>query len=131
MISTAIVCNYKAFFGICKRPQEIRETFGFKTFNQGRSYLCVTGPDDKMYYFGFFKTTDTNTLEEIPRYTADDAKKLVAEYADDVIYNGVTLGHLQARSTNLAMVPVEEYVLEKCFYKRAILIGDAFHKVNL
>jgi hypothetical protein len=27
------------------------------------------------------------------------------------------------------LVPLEEFVLKTCFYKRAILVGDSFHKV--
>lgn len=51
-------------------------------------------------------------------------------YASDPLWPGTRLGDLYERSMSCVLVPLEEYVLEKCYYKRAILIGDSFHKVN-
>lgn len=118
-------------FGISTRPEGIPDEISYKTFFEGRSYLCPTGPDNKMYFFVFFKNSETTIHQDIPRYTEEEAKELAAVYANDTLFNGVTFGDLYERRMSSVLVPLEEFVLEKCFYKRTILIGDAFHKVSM
>lgn len=84
-----------------------------------------------MYYFAFFKNPETVIQKAIPRYTAADAKSLAAEYTNDPLFHGVTFGDLYEQQKSCGLVSLEEYVLEKCFYKRGILIGDSFHKACL
>lgn len=116
-------------FGISKRPTGIPENVAFKAFHKNRSYLCSSGLENKMYFFGFFKNSEITTHRAIPRYTADDAKLIAAEYGNDAVADNLTFGDLYERQMNCVLVPLEEFVLEKCFYKRAVLIGDSFHKV--
>jgi hypothetical protein len=66
----------------------------------------------------------------IPRYSAENTKDVVEKYAGDILLPGLTLGDLYKLRVNAVLVPVEEFVLDRCFYKRAVLIGDAFHKVS-
>lgn len=127
---TAIASAYKCLFGISKRPPGISSHTSFKCFHTGRSYLCASGPDDKMYFFGFFKNPKVSIYRDIPRYSASETQSLVAEYANDPLFHGVTFGEICERHTSMVLVPLEEYVLEECFYKRATLIGDSFHKVR-
>lgn len=129
-LRAAIACAYKCVFGITKRPPAITSHTSFKCFHAGRSYLCASGPDDKMYFFGFFKNPEVSIYRDIPRYSASETHSLVAEYANDPLFHGVTFGDICKRHTSMVLVPLEEYVLEKCFYKRATLIGDSFHKVH-
>lgn len=82
-----------------------------------------------MYFFAFFKNPEPTIYRDIPRYTDEDAKDLAAVYASDPLWPGIRFGDLYERHMSCVLVPLEEYVLEKCFYKRAILIGDSFHKV--
>ncbi|KAJ5119894.1 hypothetical protein N7448_010563 [Penicillium atrosanguineum] len=104
-------------FGIAKRPDGIPDATAYKSFFKGRSYLCPIGPDNKLYFFAFFKNAEMKTHLDIPRYTENEANKVAAAYANDPPIQCV-------------LVPIEEFVLEKCSYKRAVLIGDSFHKVN-
>lgn len=126
-----MACTYRCLFGITKRPPIVSADASFKTFHKGRSYLCTSGPDNKMYLFGFFKNDEVTIHKEIPRYTAAEADSLIAEYADDPLFQGLTFGDLCKEHTSMTLVPLEEYVLEKSFYKRAVLVGDSFHKVCL
>ncbi|KAJ6117373.1 hypothetical protein N7512_007098 [Penicillium capsulatum] len=129
-ISKAITGTYKCIFGTTKRPAAISNYTMIKTFHKGRSYLCCAGPDGKMYFFGFFKTPKRFIYGDIPRYSVAEAHSSIAEYAHDILLPGITVGDICEQNTNLGLVPLEEYVLEKCFYKRATLIGDSFHKIN-
>lgn len=104
----------------------------FKSYHQDRSYLCATAPDNKFFFLLFVKMPEVSIFKDIPRYTKDDAKNLAAEFAGDVLFHGAKFGDIcKSLRMDSLLVPVEEYVLEKCFYKRAVLIGDSFHKVRL
>ncbi|KAJ6111908.1 hypothetical protein N7523_007969 [Penicillium sp. IBT 18751x] len=126
----SISCTYRCIFGIAKRPHETLDGAAYKAFFKGRSYLCPMGPDNKAYFFAFFKNPETKIHQDIPRYSEDEANELAAAYANDHVFNGYTFGDLYERRMSSVLVPIEEYVLEKASYKRAVLIGDSFHKMN-
>lgn len=103
----------------------------FKSYHKNHSYLCATAPDNKLFFLLFAKTPEVAVYQDIPRYTQEDAKRLAAEYAGDRLFRGMTFGDMCKDLTmDCNLVPVQEFVLEKCFYKRAVLIGDSFHKVS-
>lgn len=116
-------------FGISKRPEGTPDNMFYKAFHQNRSYLCVSGPGGKMYFFGFFKNPEVTVHDAIPRYSMNDARILATKYHMDTVFHNTTFGDLYEQQLSCVLVPLEEYVLEKCFYKRAVLIGDSFHKV--
>jgi hypothetical protein len=67
---------------------------------------------------------------EIPGYISERQQEALAKrYSRDVVYDGLTFGEIYKLRVCSALVPLEEFVLEKCFYKRLILCGDAHHKV--
>jgi hypothetical protein len=76
------------------------------------------------------KTTRRHGLA-IPRYTDEDKKKLAAMYEDDVFQPGLTFGDAYKDQIFSTLVPLEEGILDTCFYKRIVLTGDAWHKVFL
>jgi hypothetical protein len=117
-------------FGISKRLESIPDNKSFKCFHKGRSYLSSSGQDGKFYWFAFIKNPELTIHTTIPRYTAEDAENLAAEIADDPILLDITFKDLYANRMSCVLVPLEEFVLKRCFYKRAILIGDSFHKVG-
>ncbi|KAI9928584.1 hypothetical protein ASPWEDRAFT_180185 [Aspergillus wentii DTO 134E9] len=129
-LKKSIKCTYKCLFGIAERPDGIADDTGFKTFHQNRSYLYQTGPENKMYFFAFLKNAEKTIHASIPKYTAEDIETVAAEYGNDSLFPGLTFGDLLRRRKTAVLVPLHEYVLERCFYKRAIVIGDAFHKFN-
>lgn len=129
-LSKSITCTYRCIFGISKRPDDIADDRGFKTYRKNRSYLYQSGADGKLYWFAFVKNSQKTTHKSIPRYDAQDVEKLVGDCADDILFPGFTFRDLYARRMYATLVPLEEYILDRNFFKRGILIGDAFHKVN-
>lgn len=125
----AIQCQYRCMFGISRRAEGIPDNASFKCFHKGRSYLSSGGQDGKIYWFVFVKNPELTIHSNIPRYTAEDAANLAAEIADDPLFHGLTFKDLYTNRLTCVLVPLEEFVLKRCFYKRAILIGDSFHKV--
>ncbi|RHZ50362.1 hypothetical protein CDV55_100612 [Aspergillus turcosus] len=126
----AITCTYKCMFGIADCPEDIPKETGFKSYHKNRSYLCQSGREGKFYFFAFIKNPQKTVGRSIPRYTAEDERAVVDEYGEDIIRPGVTFGNIYKRRRHAVLVPLQEYVLDRCFYKRAILIGDSFHKFN-
>lgn len=121
---------YKCMFGIADRPEGTANDRGYKTYHKQRSYLYQTGREGKMYFFAFSKNPEVTIDQEIPRYTAEDQNAMAKTQGNDILFPGLTFGDLYQRRRNAVLVPLQEYVLDKCFYKRAILIGDSFHKVR-
>ncbi|KAF9887790.1 hypothetical protein FE257_009596 [Aspergillus nanangensis] len=87
-----IICLYRCMFGISDRPDGFQDDHGYKTFKNNHSYLYQAGGGGKLYWFAFFKNPIKTTLDLIPQYTTEDAENLAAEYADDVLYQGLTFG---------------------------------------
>jgi hypothetical protein len=83
-----------------------------------------------MYWFAFYKNPEKTIGAAIPSYTSADEQELAEHYADDVLFDAITFGDVYKRRINSVLVPLEEFVLEECFYKRAVLVGDSFHKVG-
>jgi hypothetical protein len=116
-------------FGIADYQDGIPNETGSKSYHKNRSYLCQSGREGKFYFFVFIKNKQKTVHQSIPRYTVEDEQAVVDEYGEDIIRPGVTFGDVYKRRRHAVLVPLHEYVLDKCFYKNAILIGDSFHKV--
>ncbi|PLB46223.1 FAD/NAD(P)-binding domain-containing protein [Aspergillus steynii IBT 23096] len=123
-------CSYRCLFGIADRDDRLPEGCGYKSYHQNRSYLCQAGRSDKLYIFAFFKNPEARTNEAIPRYASEDHEEIIRKFGKDIIFPGQRLNDLYDRCRHRALVPVEEYVLERCFYQRSVLIGDSLHKIN-
>lgn len=93
-------------------------------------YLYQGGPLDKTYWFAFFKNEERVAGDDVPRYTPEQEEALAEKYANDILFNGLTFGDLWQRRVQSSLVPLEEYVLERCYHRRVVLIGDSFHKVG-
>lgn len=83
-----------------------------------------------IYWFAFFKNAKRTQGRDIPRYTDEDKEKAIARFGDDVLQPGITLRDLYEHRTHAVLVPLEEYVMGKCYHRRTILIGDSLHKVR-
>ncbi|KAF7183628.1 hypothetical protein CNMCM7691_003907 [Aspergillus felis] len=129
-LANSIACTYRCMFGISDCPEDIPKETGFKSFHKNHSYLCQSGHEGKFYFFAFIKNPQKTVGRSIPRYTADDERAVVEEYGEDIIRPGLTFRDIYQRRRHAVLVPLQEYVLDRCFYKRAILIGDSFHKFN-
>ena len=125
----SIPTEYCCIFGI-SRPSE---KFPCSTQNvQGRnnSYLVLTGPDHRIYWF-LFKKLPVTAYGKIPRYTKDQEDALVAEHASDHITDTLTFGELYALRKTSTLQALPEVVFSKWHYNRIMTIGDAAHKVSL
>ena len=67
----------------------------------------------------------------IPRFTQDDAKRVVEEIGDDRVTQEWTFRQLYENSTTTGTTAVVEYVFKRWHFQRIITIGEAAHVVRL
>lgn len=83
-----------------------------------------------MYWILVFKNEKKRQGNDIRRYTEADREQLLAMCQDDLVKPEITFGDIYKGQIQSAIVPLEEGVLETCFYERMVLIGDSWHKVS-
>lgn len=119
----------KCIFGISPRPA----TFPYHTqdlvFYKGWSYLVVSAPGDRVYWF-LFCAVPTAYGKDIPRYTKEDEAELANQHLNDNITETVTFRDLYDGRHIATLVPLQEHVFTRWHFRRIITIGDSAHKVH-
>ncbi|CAG8255250.1 unnamed protein product [Penicillium olsonii] len=128
--ATDFECCYSAIFGTSVAPEGLIENQAFKGFKSNRSYLCGSVKNGQFHWIAMFKNDEKTEGAQIPRYTPDDRDRLASRYANDIIQPGVRLGDIYRDAIKVTLVPLEQGVLSRCFYKRIVLLGDSWHKIN-
>lgn len=126
----AFTSEYSGVFGISRAPDGTISDEGFKCFRKGRNYLCAAGPNGTLYWILMFKNKEKLQGTAIRRYTEQDLDRLLDLARDDIVKPGISFGDIFDRRIRASIVPIEEGILEQCFYKRVVLLGDSWHKVN-
>jgi 2-polyprenyl-6-methoxyphenol hydroxylase-like FAD-dependent oxidoreductase len=96
---------------------------------KGWSYLVITAPGNRTYWFLFDSLPKTLYGRDIPKYSKEDEAELVKKHFNDHITETATFGHIYEDRIMSTLVPLEEYVFERWHFERIITIGDAAHKV--
>ncbi|KAL8335607.1 hypothetical protein RB601_008592 [Gaeumannomyces tritici] len=122
--------EFKCLFGICRSHKRIPTGSVVTGISRGHSYLILSGPESKLYYFLFVKLPKPITADKTPRYSTEDAKALAEEHRHDAIIDDCTFGQIFDNSISFGMTPIHEHVFEKWHYGRVITLGDAAHKPN-
>ncbi|UQC81979.1 FAD binding domain-containing protein [Colletotrichum lupini] len=120
----------KCIFGISKRPSNLPIHNQQMVLNEGRSYLIISAPGNRTYWFLFSGVGDTKYGKDIPKYSKEDTEKLALEHWEDLVFENVTFGDVYKNKIMATLVPLEEYVFEKWHYQRIVCIGDASHKID-
>ncbi|GKT46809.1 FAD-dependent monooxygenase andE [Colletotrichum spaethianum] len=120
---------YKCIFGI-----SLVENWQARTtqtnFGKQFSYLVISGPKSRVYWFLFVNMGKTHYGPDLPRFTKEDEAVLVKEHQNDRITGGFTFRDLYSAKISSVLTPLPEYVFEKWHFNRIITIGDAAHKVH-
>lgn len=122
--------NVKCLFGICRFHKRIAAGDTVTGMSRGHSYLLMSGPENKVYYFLFVKLPEPITADKTPRYSTEDARALAEEHRNDLVVDDCTFGQVFDNSISFGMTPIHEHVFEKWHYGRVITLGDAAHKPN-
>ncbi|CEI63635.1 hypothetical protein FVEN_g6763 [Fusarium venenatum] len=124
-----VPCYYKCIFGISS-PIEALSSGAQYVYNDNFSYLVITGPGGRIYWFLFSRLPTPLFGNNIPRYTKQDEERLAQEHATDKVTPDVYFGQLYKAKISSTLTPLHEHVFEKWHFNRIITIGDAAHKLE-
>lgn len=71
------------------------------------------------------------SFKEKPRFSDEDCERACCLMADYNVTEEVSFGEIYERKSIATMVALEEGVAHKWFSGRAVILGDAAHKVHL
>ncbi|KAJ0109367.1 FAD-dependent monooxygenase andE [Diaporthe amygdali] len=120
---------YKCIFGISIDKSWEHQTVQ-TNLNKGYSYLVISGPQDRIYWFLFVNMGKTHYGPEPPSFTKKDEEVLVNEHMNDKILENRTFRDLYSTKISSVLTPLPEYVFKKWHFQRIMTIGDAAHKAS-
>ncbi|KAL3455958.1 hypothetical protein BJX64DRAFT_53548 [Aspergillus heterothallicus] len=126
----AIQSSRSCLFGISRGLAQVKSTDAWRTCRQDRHYLICAAPNGLTFWFCFFKNRKHATSYDALRYTDEEKEQYAAEFSADRTRPDVTMGDLYRTSTSTGLVPIEEFVLNRYFHKRILLLGDSVHKMH-
>jgi hypothetical protein len=68
--------------------------------------------------------------DDIPTYTKEDEARILKEREDDNITPTLKFKEILDKRITSALVPLQEYVFRKWYFKRIITVGDSAHKFH-
>ncbi|KAL1625883.1 hypothetical protein SLS56_007122 [Neofusicoccum ribis] len=128
-VAPPAVTEYNCIFGISKPTHGLPLQTAFNVFRKGYSFLVITGPGGRVYWFIFAKLREAHR-GEIPRYDKKDEEELVKRCWNDRIYEEVKFPEIFDNKISSVITALPEYVYKKWHFGRIITIGDAAHKLN-
>ncbi|KAI0157184.1 FAD/NAD(P)-binding domain-containing protein [Hypoxylon sp. FL1284] len=126
---TCIKTNYKSLIGIGPHIPNLRSDVLITVYDKKFSFLVLTQPDH-IFWFVFFRLKDTLVWPNRGKYTDEEAQELAASIGDHPITKTCKFSDLWESRTRGALIPIEEGVLDRWYYDRIVLAGDAAHKVT-
>lgn len=126
----AVPVDTLCIFGISKPCEGIDPGASNSVFRKHQSYIVNGGPEGRVYWFYFEKLPRCVYGDDIPTYTKDDERKLLEEHENDPITPTLRFKTLLDRRITSVMVPLQEYVFRKWYYRRIFTLGDSAHKVS-
>ncbi|KAH6722760.1 FAD-binding domain-containing protein [Leptodontidium sp. MPI-SDFR-AT-0119] len=127
---SAVPCDYGCVFGISNPCEGIEPGASNSVFRKHESYIVNGGPGGRVYWFYFFKLAQRAYGDNIPIYTKEDETRLLEQRKDDNITPTLKFKDVLERKITSVLVPLQEYVFKKWYYKRIMTIGDAAHKFH-
>ncbi|EHK42316.1 hypothetical protein TRIATDRAFT_134352 [Trichoderma atroviride IMI 206040] len=119
--------TYRLLFGNCPRIGDAKPGTVYECHRFGTSTQVFVG-DDIMWFF-LYEKLDKPTSEH-KSYAQKDADEIAARYADHRITKGLHLRDLYKARSASGATDLEEGILDKWWWKRIVLVGDAAHKVT-
>ncbi|KAJ8127759.1 hypothetical protein O1611_g5880 [Lasiodiplodia mahajangana] len=126
----SVPCYYQCSFGIARNVKGWPNSEQGFTAGRDKSFLIVSGPGGRVYWFLFVRFPEPKYGKDIPRYSKEDEARFVLENENLVIKEGLNFGQLYAKRVHSTLTPLHEVVFKKWFFDRIMIMGDSAHKPN-
>ncbi|KAL2839755.1 hypothetical protein BJY01DRAFT_237006 [Aspergillus pseudoustus] len=125
-----MLARYSCIFGISADMNKLVAGHGYRTFGKGFTTVIMVGKNHRTFWFLFAKMDRTYTMENLPRFTAEDRETHAAQYFHVSISPDVSFGDLYEKADRKTYVPLEEAFYEHWVAERLVCIGDSAHKMT-
>ncbi|KAI1124393.1 FAD/NAD(P)-binding domain-containing protein [Nemania abortiva] len=125
-----VSCYYKCSFGIAQNVKGWPDSEQGFTAGRDKSFLIVSGPGGRVYWFLFVRFPEPKYGKDIPRYSKEDEARFVKENEHLIIKEGLNFGQLYAKRIHSTLTPLHEVVFKKWYFDRIMIMGDSAHKPN-
>ncbi|PWY92291.1 FAD/NAD(P)-binding domain-containing protein [Aspergillus heteromorphus CBS 117.55] len=132
-ITKAFTSEYKCIFAVSRNDPAspfLPDATVHNVYHSQHSAVAASGVSGLVFWFLFVKTPLTTT-PSCPRFTDDDANRLIEEYATVAPGPGYTIKDLWEARVKGSLVPLEEGIVPQWSHGRVQLLGDAIHKVTI
>ncbi|CAH0020271.1 unnamed protein product [Clonostachys rhizophaga] len=123
-------CSYICSFGVSQNVDHLRNDGIIMVLGTNWTQLHLLGSDKKDYFFFFTRLPKTIYGSDIKKYTKKDEEEVFEKYSKLPVCEHVVLGDVFSKRLNSTLTPLHEYVREKWFFNRIIVLGDSCHKNN-
>ncbi|KAB2577963.1 putative fad binding domain protein [Lasiodiplodia theobromae] len=133
-IKEGFTTEYKCLFGVSKNdPSKPMMPDGMihTAYYDYHSSFSTAGVPGLLFWFFYVKMDKVSRMPNVPRFTDEDAAKVVTEYGKTVLGPGYTLQDLWDNRVRATLAPLEEGVSKKWSNGRVVLVGDAVHKATV
>jgi FAD dependent monooxygenase len=127
----AFAVEYACVFGISTPISGLESGENVISYSDGLCVITFHGKDGRVFWFILVKLQKKFVYPDTPRFSAGDAAKVCAEYADVPVLGDISIRDLWRNKTSASMTALEEGLLETWRFKRVVLLGDSIHKVRL
>ncbi|ORY68469.1 FAD binding domain-containing protein [Pseudomassariella vexata] len=119
--------SYRALYGYADKMDSLLPTVLYETHSDKMTIQVIVG--EKSLHFAAYERLAKPTKERA-RFSAEDQDSFAKKYADVRFSDSVTMGDIWAAKRWSSMNYLEEGVVETWHGGRAVLVGDAAHKMT-
>jgi FAD dependent monooxygenase len=126
----AFAVEYACVFGISTPISGLNSGEHVNSYSDGLCVITFHGKDGRVFWFILVKLQEKSVYPNTPRFSASDAAKFCAQYADVPVSGDICVRDLWKNKTSASMTALEEGLPETWSFKRVVLLGDSIHKVS-
>ncbi|KAL3436161.1 hypothetical protein BDV09DRAFT_203598 [Aspergillus tetrazonus] len=126
----AFTVEYACVFGISSPISGMESGEHVNSYSNGLCVITFHGKDGRIFWFILIKLQKRFIYPYTPRFSASDAAKVCAEYANVPVWGDIRVRDLWGNKTSVSMTALEEGLLETWRFKRVVLLGDSIHKMT-
>jgi len=120
--------EYIGLFGVSHKIPELGESVTHLVHGHGLSILLFTQPE-RVFWTFMIKDCEKRPYEKRV-YSQQEVENMAERFKDTHITEAIKFSNLWSSRIRVGMVPIEEGVLDYWHSGRAVLVGDAAHKVS-